>query len=205
MSWSIESVREADVDPAAVFALYADPATWSRWGHNATWARADGPLVEGGTVDVRASYRTVYHCLIRRRAGRALELVVRPALLTIINIYEVEPAPLGARIRHAFVVSGPLASVTRLVGLDRVYQRQLDEEVAAVVLLRRTETIPIQLTRDPPRPRLQSGYGMDWVGSCAVAGSDIRPDHPGVTGAPRRSQHSAWTLAGAFAARRYPT
>ena len=134
MSWTIESVREADVDPAAVFALYADPATWSRWGHNATWARADGPFVEGGTVDVRANYRTVYHCLIRRfEPGRALELVVRPALMTIVNIYEVEPTARGARVRHAFEVSGPIASATRLIGLDRMYQRQLDEEVAAVI------------------------------------------------------------------------
>ena len=134
MSWTIESVREAPVDPAAVFALYADPATWSRWGHNATWARADGPLVEGGTVDVRANYRTVYHCLIRRfEPGRSLELVVRPALMTIVNIYEVEPTPRGARVRHAFEVSGPIASATRLIGLDRMYQHQLDEEVAAVI------------------------------------------------------------------------
>jgi hypothetical protein len=133
MSWMIESVREADVEPAAVFALYADPASWSRWGHNATWAGADGPLVEGGTVDVKAGYGTVYHCLIRRlEPGRALELVVRPALMTIINVYEVDPAASGARIRHAFEVSGPLASVTRLLGLDRMYQRRLDEEVAAV-------------------------------------------------------------------------
>ena len=134
MSWTIDSVCEAAVEPAAVFALYADPVTWSRWGHNATWAHANGPLVEGGTVDVRASYRTVYHCLIRRlEPGRALELVVRPALMTIINVYEVEPTANGARIRHAFEVSGPLASVTRLIGLDRMYQRRLDAEVAAVV------------------------------------------------------------------------
>jgi hypothetical protein len=134
VSWTIESVREGDVDPAAVFALYADPATWSRWGHNATWAYADGPLVQGGTVDVRANYRTVYHCLIRRlEPGRALELIVRPALMTIVNIYEVEPTARGARVRHAFEVSGPIASVTRLVGLDRMYQRQLDAEVAAVM------------------------------------------------------------------------
>ena len=131
MTWTIESVLETDVEPAAVFALYADPTTWSRWGHNATWARADSALVEGGTVDVRAGYGTVYHCLIRRlEPGRALELVVRPALMTIINVYEVEPAPTGARLRHAFEVSGPLASLTRLVGLDRMYQRRLDAEVA---------------------------------------------------------------------------
>ena len=34
---------------------------------------------------MRAGYGTVYHCLIRRlEPGRALELVVRPAMLTII-------------------------------------------------------------------------------------------------------------------------
>jgi hypothetical protein len=132
MTWTIESIQEIDVDPDAVFALYMDPSTWSRWGHNATWARADGPLVEGGTVDVRANYRTVYHCRIRRLVpGRALELVVKPAFMTIINIYEVEPIERGARIRHAFEVSGPIAPLVRIV-VARVYQRQLEEEVAAV-------------------------------------------------------------------------
>lgn len=58
MSWTIESIREADVEPDAVFALYADPATWSRWGHNATWAHADGPLADGGIVDVRDTVRS---------------------------------------------------------------------------------------------------------------------------------------------------
>ena len=135
MSWTIESIQEADVDPAAVFALYADPSTWGAWGHNATWARSDGPLVEGGTVDVRAGYGTVYHCKIRRFVpGRALELVVRPAFLTIINTYEVEPSPIGARVRHAFDVSGPIAGVARLA-LARAYRRQLLHEVAAVIRL----------------------------------------------------------------------
>ena len=32
VSWTIESVREADVEPDAVFALYADPATWRPLG-----------------------------------------------------------------------------------------------------------------------------------------------------------------------------
>lgn len=132
MSWTIEYVLEAGVEPTVVFALYADPSTWSSWGHNATWAHADGPLVEGGTVDVRANYGTVYHCRIRRlEQGRALELVVKPALLTIINVYEVEPSPRGARIRHAFEVSGPIASIARLA-LARSYTRQLEKEVAAV-------------------------------------------------------------------------
>ncbi len=133
MSWTIEATQEGAVDPAAVFALYADPSTWHQWGHNATWARADGPLVEGGMVDVRAGYGTVYHCRIRRlEPDRALELIVKPAGLIIVNIYEVEPTAMGSRVRHAFEVSGPLAVVTKPF-LAGMYRRQLEAEVAAVI------------------------------------------------------------------------
>jgi hypothetical protein len=104
------------------------------WGHNAKWARADGPLVEGGIVDVRAGYGRTYPCRIRRLvAGHALELEVRPPLMTVINTYEVEPASDGAHIRHALEVSGPLAGITRLIRLDRVYQGWLDKEVGRLV------------------------------------------------------------------------
>jgi uncharacterized protein YndB with AHSA1/START domain len=62
----IESERDAAVAPQDVFRLYADPSTWSEWGHNAKWARADGRLVDTGTVDVKAGYGKVYSCRIRR-------------------------------------------------------------------------------------------------------------------------------------------
>jgi hypothetical protein len=150
LGWTIESVREADVDPGAVWALYADPASWSSWGHNATWARSEGPLVEGGIVDVRAGYGTVYHCRIRRlEPGQTLELVVRPSLLTIVNIYEVEPTSSGARVRHAFDVSGPLAGLTRLA-LARMYQRKLDDEVADVVRMAASPGEPASGARPAP-------------------------------------------------------
>jgi hypothetical protein len=53
-------------------------------------------------------------------------------MLEIVNVYEVEPASNGARVRHAFEVSGPLASFTRLT-LRGMYQRRLDDEVEAVI------------------------------------------------------------------------
>jgi hypothetical protein len=110
-----------------------------------------GPLVEGGVVDVRAGYGTVYHCRIRRlEPGRALELVVRPALLTIVNVYEVDPAPSGARIRHALEISGPPASITRL-GLRRMYQRMLEAEVADVARIAATPGEPEAVERPPTR------------------------------------------------------
>jgi hypothetical protein len=135
MGWTIESVQEHPVDPAAVWALYADPSTWPGWGHNATWAEADGPMVEGGIVRVRANYRAVYRCRIRRlEPGRALELEVRPAGLTIINVYEVVPAGAGSRIRHAFEVSGPISAVVRPF-LAGMYRKQLEAEVANVAAM----------------------------------------------------------------------
>jgi hypothetical protein len=135
MSWTIESARTADVAPAAVFAFYADPDTWSRWGHNASWAQGDGPLQEGGSVRVRAGYGTVYRCLIRRfDPDMTRELVVRPAGLTIVNVYEVTPVADGCRVRHALEVSGPIAGLTRPF-LAGMYRRKLDAEVAAVIRL----------------------------------------------------------------------
>lgn len=136
MTWMIESMRDAPVDPANVFRLYADPATWSAWGHNAKWARAAGPLLEGGTVDVKAGYGKVYRCRIRRLvADRLLELEVRPPLITVLQTYEVEPTLTGAHVRHALQISGPLAGPMRLARMDRIYQGWLDKEVGRLITM----------------------------------------------------------------------
>lgn len=134
MSWMIESIRDAAVAPANVWRLYADPSTWSEWGHNAKWAHADGPLVEGGTVDVKAGYGRVYACHIRRLvAGRVLEFEARPPLMLVIQTYEVEPTTDGAHIRHILEICGPLSGPTRLIRLPQIYQGWLDKEVGKVI------------------------------------------------------------------------
>ncbi len=134
MSWTIESQMDAAVAPSDVFRLYADPSTWSEWGHAAKWARADAPLVEGGTVDVKADYGRVYRCHIRRLVtDRLLVLDVRPPLMRVIQTYEVEATPHGAHIRHVIEISGPLAGATRLIRLDRIYQGRLNKEVRKVI------------------------------------------------------------------------
>ena len=136
MSWTIETVREAPVAAADVFRLYVDPSTWTAWGHAVRWARADGPFVEGGVVDVKADYGRVYHCRISQLVdGRALVLEVKPPLMTVIQTYVVEPTSGGSRIRHALEISGPLAGLTRLIGLDRAYQRRLDKEVGKLIAI----------------------------------------------------------------------
>jgi len=93
-------------------------------------------------VDVRANYGKVYPCRIRRLVpDRALELVVRPPGMTIVNVYEVEPTPAGgSRIHHAFRIEGPMGTVARLLGLGRVYAKKLEAEVEAVARMARTGT-----------------------------------------------------------------
>ncbi len=130
----IESTRDAAVTPADVFRLYADPSTWSVWGHNATWARAEGQFVEGGIVEVRANYGKVYPCRITRLVSdRLLELEVRPPMMRVLQTYEVEPTPTGSRVRHALEVSAPFAGVMRLLGFAWIYQRLLDKEVGKLI------------------------------------------------------------------------
>lgn len=134
MTWAIETVRDAPVAPESVFRLYADPSTWSRWGHNAKWARAAGPLVEGGTVDVRAGYAKTYKCrILRLVAGRSLVLEAIPPFIRVIQSYEVEPTATGSRIRHVLEISGPLSWALKLVRADRVYQGWLDKEVQRLI------------------------------------------------------------------------
>jgi uncharacterized protein YndB with AHSA1/START domain len=140
VSWLIKSVRDAPVDPAAVWHLYTDPSTWPVWGHNAKWARADGPLVEGGTVDVKAGYGKVYRCHIRRFVeGRAIEFEVRPPLIRVIQTYEVDPTAEGTRIRHAIEISGPLSGLMRLLRVNKVYQGWLDMEVDKLIAMARDD------------------------------------------------------------------
>ncbi len=162
MTWTIESTREAAVAADAVFALYADPRTWGRWGHNATWAEAEGTLEVDGIVRVRAGYGTVYRCRVRRfEPGRALELVVKPAGLTIVNRYQVEPVGTGCKVRHAFDVSGPLAAVTRPF-LSGMYRRKLDAEVEAVI---RLASDPEAALTAPPPDRRVSAPERAWHGA----------------------------------------
>jgi hypothetical protein len=130
VGYTIEATREAAVDPAAVFALYMDPSTWSVWGHNVRWARSQGPIVEGGTVDVRPKYPVTYHCRVLRLVpDRLLRIEVKPIGMHIVNVYEIEPINGGSRIRHAFEISGPLAELVRWLGIARLYRASLDDEI----------------------------------------------------------------------------
>lgn len=135
MSWSIESIREAELAPAEVFALYTDPSTWGSWGHNTRSAHADGAVVEGATVHVEAGYRRTWDVLVRRlEPDRLIETEVHPPGLDIVQRFEVGPTATGVRIRHGIEVDGWAAGFTRLT-LKPLYQRWLEKETGRLVAL----------------------------------------------------------------------
>lgn len=143
MGYTIEAIRETDVDPNGIFALYLDPATWSTWGHNVRWARSEGPLAEGQMVDIRPMYPVTYHCQVQRLVpGRLLRIEVRPVGLRIVNVYEVEPLDGGgSRIRHAFEMAGPLSGPLRWLGVARLYRSSLDDEIRHCIALARSRAV----------------------------------------------------------------
>jgi uncharacterized protein YndB with AHSA1/START domain len=133
MSWSIESVRESELTPAAVFRLYTDPSTWSAWAHNTRAAYADGPVVEGATVHVEAGYRKTWDVLVRRLdPDHFVETEVRPPGLVVIQRFEVLPTESGVRIRHEIEVSGKAAGFTGLT-MKPLYRRMLEQETGTLV------------------------------------------------------------------------
>jgi hypothetical protein len=104
------------------------------WGHNVRWAHSDGPLAEGGTVDIRPAYPVTYHGRVLRLVpDRLLRIEVRPIGMTTINVYELEPTDGGSRIRHAIEMSGPLSGPIRWLGGARLYRSSLDDEIRHLV------------------------------------------------------------------------
>ena len=135
MTWSIESVRHADLPAAAIFRFYTDPSTWPSWGHNTRGARAEGALVEGATVYVRAGYGRVWPVLVKRlEPDRLIETEVRPPGLVVLQRFDLTPTDGGVTIRHEIEVSGWAAGFTG-VTLKPLYRRLLAKETRKLVEL----------------------------------------------------------------------
>ena len=135
MRWSMESDREAEVAPADVYRLYADPSTWGDWAHNTKFGRASGPLTPGAVVEVGVrSYPWTYSVRVREVVdGRRIVCEVRPVGVRIVSTYDVTPTERGARLHHTIELDGPLERGYRL--LRGQYTRMLQEETRRVAEL----------------------------------------------------------------------
>ena len=135
MTWSIESVRQATLAPAEVWALYTDPATWGSWAHATRAAWADGPLAVGSTVQVKADYGRIWPVLVREMVeDRLIETEVRPPGLLVVQRFEITPQDTSIRIRHEIEVSGTAAGIAGLM-LRPLYRRRLSRETERLISL----------------------------------------------------------------------
>jgi hypothetical protein len=115
--------------PAAVFARWADMATWPEWNADTEWVRLDGPFVEGATG------------VLKPKGGPKVTFVV--ATLTDTDFVDVSkllgarltfshhivPTPQGCRIDVEATLTGLLAPVWDIVlgkGIRTSLQRDLD-------------------------------------------------------------------------------
>ena len=136
MAFSIESIREAPVQPSEVYRFYIDPTTWGHWGHNTRWARSDGPLAEGSLVHVKAGYGAVYPVrVLQLEPDRLIVCEVRPRGLHITMSFEVTPTDAGASLRHTLEVGGRFAGLARRLGFPWLYRRLLAKETRRLVAL----------------------------------------------------------------------
>jgi hypothetical protein len=136
VTWSMESVLEAAVQPDDVYRLYTDPSTWGSWAHNTAWGRAATPLAPGATVEVRVrSYPWTYTVRVRSMdPGRQIVTEVRPFGVTITSTYEVTPTPAGSRLHHTISLAGPLEGLYELL-TRRQYTRMLAGETKRIAEL----------------------------------------------------------------------
>lgn len=134
MAWTIEWIRDAELDPAEVFRCYVDPSTWGAWGHTTRWARGTSPVVAGAVVHVKASYGSVYAVRIRRIVtGASVVCQVHTIGLDVVSTFEVVPTDAGCRLRHRLDVSGPLSRVLAVLRYERIYHWLLSRETRRLV------------------------------------------------------------------------
>ena len=142
MTWSIESDRVAALPPSDIWALYVDPSSWGSWAHATRAAWADGPLVVGSTVHVKADYGRVWQVRVREMVeDRLIETEVRPPGLLVVQRFEITPLGADVRVRHEIEVSGAAAGFAGLL-LKPLYRRRLERETERLVTLARARRAP---------------------------------------------------------------
>jgi polyketide cyclase/dehydrase/lipid transport protein len=108
-TYSYSHVVEADVDPAAVWALYDDVSTWPAWDAQAEWVTRDGPFATGssGAMKFRGMDAVPYRLA---RVEPLREFVDETPLgdLVVRVSHVLEPLASGRlRVTYAAEIDGP--------------------------------------------------------------------------------------------------
>lgn len=115
--------------PAAIFARWADMASWPEWNTDTEWVRLDGAFAQGSTGQLKPKGGPKVKFVIARLTDTEFVDVSLLVGARLTFAHTVTPTAQGCRVDVEVSLTGPLAPVWNLVlgkGLKASLQRDLD-------------------------------------------------------------------------------
>ena len=103
--------RSTTASPGRVWALWSDPANWSRWNTGIKSSHIDGPLVSGATGTMqttRGSTHAVTFAVVEPPTRFPMRMA-GPPLTTVTFTCEIAPDSGGSTVSQSVEFGGPLA------------------------------------------------------------------------------------------------
>lgn len=116
--WSFENTQTTSAAPEAVWARYADPASWPQWDHEIEYVTADGPLEVGTTGRLKPAGGPVTRFVYTEvEPGVSFTDVTKLPLARLTFRHRIEPTADGCRFTHTVTITGPLSPLfARVIG-----------------------------------------------------------------------------------------
>jgi polyketide cyclase/dehydrase/lipid transport protein len=108
--WTYEHTVETEAPPEAIWRLWADVSTWSRWDDDIEWATLDGPFAVGSRGRLKPNgIPAGGFTLVSVVPGTSYVVQQRLPLATLRFHHELGPAGRGlTSFTHRVTIDGPL-------------------------------------------------------------------------------------------------
>lgn len=114
--WTFSHTATTTAPPAALWARYADPASWPEWDHGAEAVTIDGPIAVGTTGTLKPVGGPLTRFVVTEVTPEAsFTDVTRLPLARLTFSHLIEPYQGGSRFTHTVTFTGPLAWLFRRV------------------------------------------------------------------------------------------
>ena len=126
--FEVSHSERAAATPAAIWALWEDPARWPDWNEQVEWAEFAGDLAPGAgvTIKFRRGGKMRFEVVALERGRLLIDEAKLPGC-RLGHEHRVEPADGGCEISHRLYIAGPLSGFfSRLFGQKRMQQSVRD-------------------------------------------------------------------------------
>jgi hypothetical protein len=114
--WEVRHSEHSSAEPAAVWALWSNPARWSAWNDQIERAELEGPLEVGTVVRIKLKRGgTIRYSILELDPERLLVDEARLPGARMGHEHRISPTAAGIEIANRIYVRGPLAGLYRLL------------------------------------------------------------------------------------------